>query len=510
MKRLILCLICLMLSCSCALGEGVSQLYHAILNEQMENAGVQDAQALIDEQFCHEAASGAEWYVIALKQRGEYDFTEYCEALTEYLKNNNVRSKVSLQKFALSLLFIGGDRDEIASVLSETIGKQGLMSWVYGLHLLNNGIVCADVSVQDVIDKILSMQLQDGGWVITGTVSDADVTAMTVQAMAPYYDCDTKVKAAVDRAVQLLSDMQLADGSYASYGKPNAESTAQVWMALSSLGIDALADARFVKNEKTLLDGLLVYRVSDGSFCHTVGSGMNNTATSQAFLAAAACEEMRCGDGSLFILSAKESQTAESAVKQKETLGYKTVVTLAVLALAAVCCIALTVCGKRNIKNYAAIAVLALVMIAAVQFINIQSADDYYNASAVDDKVSVGTVTMSIRCDVLADKTKKAHIPADGVILEETIFRLAKDETAYDILIEAARKHTLHIESSGADGLRYVSGIANLYEYDYGDLSGWIFFINGESLSEGCDSYRLKDGDRIEWLYTCEMGNDLK
>ena len=56
----------------------------------------------------------------------------------------------------------------------------------------------------------------------------------------------------------------------------------------------------------------------------------------------------------------------------------------------------------------------------------------------------------------------------------------------------------------------YIEGIAYLYEFDYGDLSGWIYHINGAVPSVGCGKYILSDGDRVEWLYTLDLGEDVK
>jgi len=56
----------------------------------------------------------------------------------------------------------------------------------------------------------------------------------------------------------------------------------------------------------------------------------------------------------------------------------------------------------------------------------------------------------------------------------------------------------------------YISGINHIYEFDYGELSGWMYRVNGGTPSVGCGSYILSDGDKIEWLYTCELGEDLK
>ena len=56
----------------------------------------------------------------------------------------------------------------------------------------------------------------------------------------------------------------------------------------------------------------------------------------------------------------------------------------------------------------------------------------------------------------------------------------------------------------------YISGIDNLYEFQFGDLSGWMYLVNGETPSVGCGEYKLSDGDTVQWLYTCDIGNDLK
>ena len=65
------------------------------------------------------------------------------------------------------------------------------------------------------------------------------------------------------------------------------------------------------------------------------------------------------------------------------------------------------------------------------------------------------------------------------------------------------------MEASGAQGLMYVHGIGNIYEFDFGDLSGWVYLVNGESASIGCAQYVLQPGDRVEFRYTLELGKDI-
>ena len=74
--------------------------------------------------------------------------------------------------------------------------------------------------------------------------------------------------------------MQNADGGFSSWGSENAESCAQVLLALNALGLDD--DSRFVKNGHSVLDALLTYQNADGGFCHERGGETNLMASEQA------------------------------------------------------------------------------------------------------------------------------------------------------------------------------------------------------------------------------------
>ena len=98
--------------------------------------------------------------------------------------------------------------------------------------------------------------------------------------MARYYK-HSDVKNAIDKALDYLSKRQQTDGDFKSYGTPNAESTSQVLLALSTMKINCNTDSRFIKNGNTVYDGLLKYHNSDGSFSHTYGGNSNQLATVQ-------------------------------------------------------------------------------------------------------------------------------------------------------------------------------------------------------------------------------------
>ena len=264
-------------------GEAES-VFNGIIDYKLKKTGSSSVQNLINGSLVKDPQSSA-WYVISLAQSSKYDFSKYQTALVQSLSKETVASATSRQKFALTLISTGSSDGYITSVLEDSIGKQGIMSYVFGLHLLNNKYTSTKYTAAQVVKKILSMQKNDGGFAVTGNYGDADVTAMTLQALAPYYSTDSSVKAAVNKALSFLSSIQLDGGDFSSYGSPNPESTAQVMMALSALKIDAKTDSRFIKNGKTLFDGINKYRLSDGSFSHKAGASSNETATVQVLMA---------------------------------------------------------------------------------------------------------------------------------------------------------------------------------------------------------------------------------
>ncbi|MBR1555517.1 MAG: DUF4430 domain-containing protein [Oscillospiraceae bacterium] len=161
---------------------------------------------------------------------------------------------------------------------------------------------------------------------------------------------------------------------------------------------------------------------------------------------------------------------------------------------------------KRNWKNYLVIGILMLTACGIVIVIRIQTPEEYYHQSPVQKENAIGSVTITIRCDTLAGKFESEYIPEDGIILDVTEIPIREGDTVYQILTETAQACGIQVEHGSN---YYISGIQYLYEMQYGDLSGWMYRVNGELPSVGCGEYLLHDGDFIEWLYTCEIGNDL-
>ena len=86
-------------------------------------------------------------------------------------------------------------------------------------------------------------------------------------------------------------------------------------------------------------------------------------------------------------------------------------------------------------------------------------------------------------------------------ILEETEFEFEDGDTVFDLLKTATRENKIHMEFSGSGKDAYVEGIDNIYAFDAGETSGWLFYINDEEPQEGAARIELEDGDKTEWIF---------
>lgn len=136
--------------------------------------------------------------------------------------------------------------------------------------------------------------------------------------------------------------------------------------------------------------------------------------------------------------------------------------------------------------------------------------------TAVDTTVT-HTCIFSISCDTILDnmdkcvENKKFLVPADGVIFPATEVEFSEGESVFDVLQRLCRENKIHMESSWTPlyNSAYVEGINNLYEFDVGSLSGWMYSVNGWFPNYGCSRYALQNGDVVNWVYTCDLGYDV-
>lgn len=282
---------------------------------------------------------GGDWAVLGLARSGytvpaQY-YRDYSAAVEAYVKACNgvlhEKKYTEYSRVILALSSIGKDARDVAGYdLTKALGDydqtvwQGVNGPIWALLALDcrnypmpqNPQAKTQATRQMYVDYILSCQLPGGGWNLTKTgTADPDLTAMALQALARYQD-QTNVKQAVSQALTCLSRLQNPDGTFSSEGVANGESCAQVMIALGELGI-SLEDARFVKNGRTLLDGLLTfYRPGQGFVHAAAGGGANQMACEQALMALAGLQRAQSGQNSLYQMSDARDLTGESQTGQ--------------------------------------------------------------------------------------------------------------------------------------------------------------------------------------------------
>ncbi len=277
-----------------------------------------DGKLLSPEFLALAGTTPGDWYPIGIGRYGyEDDYDAYLAVISDVVSERyKTTHKLSQYKatewhrISLAVIAMGGDPTNIGEYEGKPInliedgtynrgktascGRQGINGWIWGLITLDSKAyaVPEDAVTQrgDFIKEILRLQLADGGFAMSGTVSDPDITAMAIQALAPYVNSETvysytsakmkdedgnfllmnkKIREVVEESLAWLSSVQTNDGDYASWGTVNVESTCQVAVALCALNINPLTDSRFIKNGKTLLDGILKYRLDNGGFLHS-------------------------------------------------------------------------------------------------------------------------------------------------------------------------------------------------------------------------------------------------
>ena len=92
------------------------------------------------------------------------------------------------------------------------------------------------------------------------------------------------------------------------------------------------------------------------------------------------------------------------------------------------------------------------------------------------------------------DKAVKDYIPKDGIILKKKEVSFNEGENVYDVLKRELKNENILMEASFTTGTAYIEGINNIYEFSCGELSGWMYCVNGEYPNVGCSDYKIKDG----------------
>lgn len=324
--------------------EELTAIAEGIVDWKKQEMGIRTEDALLSGSFLGQAGNSAgDWYPLAMGRLGlPDDYDSYLEALKANVEER-YREKGGLhatkatewQRIGLAVLSAGGDPTDFGTDDSGNsinlvadgsydrgktvpLNAQGTNGFIWGLLLMDGMRYEIPEQAADtrdtVIQGILENQSTDGGFSLISGDSAADMTAMAVQALAPYYNSpqvytytdaagkETKksVRQAVDEALECLSGQQKEDGNFGS--EAGSETTSQVIIALCSLGIDPEKDDRFIKDGKSLLDGLLVFAQEDGGFLHTQEHDGDHPAASYGGSDSMAGEQALCALASVLRL----------------------------------------------------------------------------------------------------------------------------------------------------------------------------------------------------------------
>ena len=422
---------------------------------------------------------------------------------------------------AICIFAAGGDPQtaaELGVFCNEQLDRQGFNAYIWALITLNvTGAEPPEAAVNtaaSLAEHIISRQHEDGSFSLIGDAGDVDITSAAVYALS---GCGIpEAGQAAQRGADWLCGIE---GGYSSMGIRNCESTAQAVIALCAAGRTEEAYRAAEQLEE--------YRRAEG-YAHLPEGEKNGLATIQTLEAFTALALMERGEA-LFGAGAKAEeapqtvqvgeipqteevlQTAEAAVKGALTGTHIKLWISAALGLAAVVCLIIFIVRRKR-TTAAAAAVMALLS-AGVWLLDIRTPEEYYaqsGAGSMRVEISAECLAALHRMDSIDTAVNPAEIiPQDGVVIQTTEVMLPEGSTAFDALIAAAREKRIRVDYSGSGFGTYIKGIGGVYEFGFGELSGWMYRVNGEFPQTSVSDYVLHEGDVVEFTYTTDLGRDV-
>ena len=273
---------------------------------------------------------GGEWSVIALARAGKLSadkadkyYNELCDAvkangsdrLSDRKPTENARAIIALSALGKNSADVAGYN--LLSGLDDMdyITSQGINAAIFALIAFDTTDYSA--KTHDELIAYITDNMTGKGWALAGDAADVDLTAMALQALAPYA-ANEKVKSAIDSGLEFLSKSLDENARYAN----GSESTSQVLIALAALGIDPITDSRFTVDGITLIDALESYATERG-YSHVLGGEENYMATEQATLALTAYKLYKDGS-SLYNMNVTAVPKDEPETPDEPTPGDST------------------------------------------------------------------------------------------------------------------------------------------------------------------------------------------
>ena len=435
--------------------------------------------------LCHSGAlekesTGGDWLAVCMAMSGQTDpLADYAAFVSQRVKTElssteKLRTALLCAAFRIEEDFVRGTVEDVElNRVTELIWRL-----ILACDLKMEGLILS------LADQLSALELEGGGFALSGTVADPDVTAMAACALH-------LAGRDVTSLIQLLSSMQCEDGHFISYGVKNAESAAQVVIALRVCGLDPESDPRFIKNGVSVYSAMLSFGV-DGGFSHLLGGRADLHTTSQVSLALLANERRDINMYGFSSLEGVEPSAVGGSEKPSDTenapLDYKPIACISVVIISLIALIILVIAKRFNIKNATRVGGFAVFALLFIIFTTIRTPEQFYAENP--DPIGEGTPAVSI-----------CVVGLDGeVLIPNTAYAIREGENHIELLTRVAKYSKLRVDSLGG----YVRGIGELYEMDHGGLSGWTVRVNGRLISVGAASVTVSDGDTVEWRYERE------
>ena len=323
------------------ISRGLSNLQQErVLTAKSDQAVKQEVDAALDRALSYLKTTvtspivdsvGGEWSVMAMARNNSLSEQTKLNYITNLLNTLDSKQGVlhtmkytEYSRVAMALTSIGADPENIGgyNILQplsqfEKVCIQGINGPIFALIAfdtknyeipeMKEGQSGQQTTRESLIQYILEHQLPGGGWSLVDVPDD--MTPMAVQALAPYYS-RPEVKAAVDKALDVWSRFQEPDGGFNSAG--GSETISQTIIALSALNPNLLQSEKFIKNGNTMLDALLSYQMSDGSFRHVKGGISDLMSSDQATLALTAYDRALSGKTRLYDMTDVKENNGEA------------------------------------------------------------------------------------------------------------------------------------------------------------------------------------------------------
>lgn len=365
---------------------------------------------------------------------------------------------------------------------------------------------------QYVLDREIGKGTEDaGGFSLMGGAPDPDITSMALAALAPYKDSSAAAGAAIERGLAALSGIQSEDGGFAAWGGANAESCAQAVIALSSLGIDAQRDPRFVRRGGNPLSALLRFRADDGGFRHMPSdAGSDGMATEQAAMALVAYDRLVNGRDALYAMAdasgllqpqnpTVDKRSLEAAIALAETKKAADWTASSWNAMQNSLGTAKTLAAKADASQTQVDAAAGALNAAITALVPASGSSGGGSRSIIvsfrligDGKHDGGVAGHDKYVTWIA--TKRYSFSGDSVSI-------------YELLVTALSDAGLSQTGAESNYVKRIKAPASLGGYWLGELdngpnSGWMFTINGVHAGRGLKDYYAQDGDSVIWHYT--------